>query len=568
MTAMQENLSMILLQRIAIIAVIAYIFSQTKAFRLMFKELTTYREKAILIALFSSISIAGTYLAIPIEGGLANVRDTGSIVAGLLGGPVVGAATGIISGLHRISLGGFSALACGLATMVGGIAAGYIHSRMNPKTPDWIVGVGTGVGIILFSMGLILATCEPFAAAWALVTSVTIPMSLANAVGISVFMIITHNAREHQTRIGALQTHKALRIANAALPYFRQGLNPVSAEKVAITIRSMTSAGAVAITNREEVLAHVGLGEEHHSPGNQLMTSATKACLEAGQITVAQTAGEIGCCHENCPLKSAVIVPLYCRDEIVGTLKLYYAREEAMTALDIEFAQGLGQIFSTQLELASLEQITELAAKAELKALRAQINPHFLFNALNTIVSMCRTNPEEARNLIIELSDFFRRSLKTSRDFVTLREEIEHVDSYLTLEKARFGPRLTIIKNIGSDVMNIMMPTFTLQPLVENAVKHGLLAKEEGGTVSITAERSGNFVNIAIADDGAGISRALLKQVLVTGFGKGAGVGLSNVNERLKNIYGPKYELEIDSVEGQGTTVRFTIPAAARGVVA
>jgi two-component system sensor histidine kinase LytS len=565
---MQENLSMILLQRIAIIAVVAYIFSQTKAFRLMFKELTTYSEKAVLIAFFSSISIAGTYLAIPVEGGLANVRDTGSIVAGLLGGPVVGAATGIISGLHRISIGGFSAVACGVATMVGGIVAGYIHTRMIPKTPDWIVGVGTGVGIVLFSMGLILVACQPFAAAWALVTSVTIPMSLANAVGISVFMIITHNAREHQTRIGALQTHKALRIANAALPYFRQGLNCESAEKVAATIRSMTSAGAVAITNRESVLAHVGLGEEHHCTGNQLMTSATKACLEAGQITVAQNAGEIGCSHENCPLKSAVIVPLYCRDEIVGTLKLYYAREEAMNALDIEFAQGLGQIFSTQLELASLEQMTELAAKAELKALRAQINPHFLFNALNTIVSMCRTNPEEARNLIIELSDFFRRSLKTARDFVTLREEIEHVDSYLTLEKARFGPRLTIIKNIDNDVMNIMIPTFTLQPLVENAVKHGLLAKEEGGTVSITATRSGNFVNIAIADDGAGISRSLLKQVLVNGFGKGAGVGLSNVNERLKNIYGPKYELELDSNEGQGTTVRFTIPVAARGVVA
>lgn len=565
---MQDNLSMILLQRIAIIAVIAYIFSQTKAFRLMFKEHTTFREKAVLTFFFSIISIAGTYFSIPVEGGLANVRDTGSIVAGLLCGPVVGAATGVISGLHRISLGGFSALACGLTTVIGGVVAGCIHSRMKPKTPDWIVGIGTGVGIILFSMALILVTCQPFTAAWALVTSVTVPMSLANAVGISVFMIIIHNAREHQTRIGALQTHKALRIANAALPYFRQGLNPVSAEKVATTIRSMTSAVAVAITNRDHVLAHVGLGEEHHRPGNRLMTSATKACLEAGQITVAQHTSEIGCSHAGCPLKSAVVVPLYCRDEIVGTLKLYYAREEAMTALDIEFAQGLGQIFSTQLELASLEQMTELAAKAELKALRAQINPHFLFNALNTIVSLCRTNPEEARSLIIELSDFFRRSLKTARDFVTLREEIEHVDSYLTLEKARFGPRLTIIKNIDDDVMNIMIPTFTLQPLVENAVKHGLLARETGGTVSIIAHRSENYVDIAIADDGAGISRTLLKQVLVTGFGKGAGVGLSNVNERLKNIYGPKFELQIDSVEGQGTTVRFKIPAAARGVVA
>ncbi len=565
---MHDNLSVVLVSRIAIIAVIAYVFSQTKAFRLMFKEQSTYKEKAVLILFFSSISIAGTYIGIPTENAIANVRDTGSIVAGLLGGPVVGAATGLIAGLHRISLGGFSAEACGLATIAGGIIAGFIHARMKPKAPDWIVGVIVGVGVVLGSMGLILLICNPYPAAVALVASVALPMSLANAVGISVFMIIIHNAREHQTRIGALQTHKALKIANAALPYFRQGLNPVSAGQVAVTIRNMTSAAAVAITNREQVLAHVGLGEEHHRPGNLLMTTATKSCMDTGQITVAQNAGEIGCCEPTCPLKSAVVVPLFCRDEVVGTLKLYYGREEAMTALDIEFAQGLGQIFCTQLELANLERMTELAAKAELKALRAQINPHFLFNALNTIVSLCRTNPEEARRLIIELSEFFRRSLKTSRDFVTIKEELELVDSYLALEKARFGARLTIVKTVGDETLNVLIPAFTLQPLVENAVKHGLLAKEEGGTVHIAVARTGGDVAITITDDGQGISRATLSQVLVSGFGKGAGVGLSNVNERLKNIYGPKHALEIESVEGRGTVVHLSIPTAAKGVVA
>ncbi|MDR3563909.1 MAG: sensor histidine kinase [Negativicutes bacterium] len=565
---MEDSLSMILVQRIAIIAVIAYVFSHTKAFRLMFKEQTTYREKAVLIAFFSAISIAGTYFGIPIEGGIANVRDTGSIVAGLLGGPVVGVVTGLISGLHRVYIGGFSAQACGLATICGGILGGYIHRRMKPKLPDWIVGVVTGVGVILFSMGLILAICPPFPAAWALVSSVTIPMSLGNALGISVFMIIIHNAREYQTKIGALQTHKALRIANAALPYFRQGLNSVSAERVATTIRSMTSASAVAITNRDRVLAHVGLGEDHHRSGLPLLTEATKTCLATGQVTLAQDRSTVGCVQPNCQLKSAVVVPLRCRDEVVGTLKLYYAHEGAMTALDMEFAQGLGQIFGTQLELASLEQMAELAANAELKALRAQINPHFLFNALNTIVSLCRTSPEEARRLIIELSDFFRRSLKSARDFVTLKEELEHVDSYLNLEKARFGSRLTIVKELDEEVLNILIPAFTLQPLVENAIKHGLLPKEQGGTVTISAAKSGHHVEIFISDDGQGIAQPQLTQVLVNGYGKGAGVGLSNVNDRLKNLYGPQHALQIDSAEGEGTTVRFIIPANVRGSVA
>lgn len=565
---MYDNLSMILLQRIAIIAVVAYVFSQTKAFRFMFKEETTNREKATLVLLFSSISVAGTYLGIPVEGGIANVRDTGTVVAGLLGGPLVGTATGLISGIHRIWLGGFTAVGCGLATIVGGIAAGYIHSRMRPKTPDWIIGVTTGVGIVLFSMALLLIICKPFSAALALVTSVAVPMSVSNALGIAVFMIIIHNTREYHMKIGALQTHKALRIANAALPHFRQGLNRVSAGKVAATIKSMTSAAAVAITNREHVLAHAGLGDDHHLAGKSVMTEATRACLETGRTTVAKSQAEIGCSCRECPLRSAIIVPLFCRDQIVGTLKLYYRHQEVMTALDQEFAQGLAHIFSTQLELASLQQMGELAAKAELKALRAQINPHFLFNALNTIVALCRTSPEEARRLILELSDFFRRSLKTPRDFVTLREELEHVDSYLTLEKARFGDRLTIEKDIDQDVLNISLPTFTLQPLVENAVKHGLLAQEQGGTVRICARRAENGVSIAVADDGQGISAPLQKQVLVSGFGKGTGVGLSNVNERLKSIYGSQYALQIESLEGRGTTVRFVIPAGAKEVVA
>ncbi len=554
------SLSIILVQRIAIIAVLAYVLSHTQAFRLIFKENTTIREKLVLVFIFSLISIAGTYFGIPIEGALANVRDTGTIVAGLLAGPLVGTATGLISGFHRIYLGGFTAVQCGIATIIGGVLAGYIHLRIKPKIPEWITGIITGVSVIMLSMGLILVFAKPYEAAWSLVSQVAIPMSLANALGIAIFMIIIHNAREHQTKIAALQTHKALKIANATLPHFRQGLNPTSAEKVAANILNMTSAAAVAITDLERVLTHTGLGSDHHAKGMQVFTKLTKACLSQRQVTVAQTQGEIGCTEPACPLKSAIVVPLFCRDELVGTLKIYYAREEALTALDIEFAQGLGQVFSTQLELAALQHKAELAAKAELKALRAQINPHFLFNALNTIVSFCRTNPENARNLLIELSEFFRRSLKTARDFVTLKEELDHVDSYLTLEQARFGSRLTIEHDIDPNTLNILIPTFTLQPLVENAVKHGLLAKADGGTIKIFAQTIGRQVEIAITDNGQGIPTTIKEQILEYGFGKGAGVGLTNVNERLKAIYGPKHALTINSMEGQGTTILLHIP--------
>lgn len=565
---MQESLSMVLVQRIAFIAVIAYVFSQTQAFRSLFKEQITSREQIILVIVFSGISIAGTYFGIPVEDALANVRDTGSIVAGLLGGPLVGTVTGLISGLHRMSLGGFTAVQCGLVTILGGAISGYIHQRMKPKTPDFVTGIVIGVSIILLSMVLILLFAKPHTTALSLVYQITIPMVLANILGIATFMIIIHNAREHQTKIGALQTNKALRIANATLPFFRQGLTLHSAGKVAATIQTMTSAAAVAITNCEEVLSHVGLGEDHHRAGDSLLPTDLRHCFSSGEVIKLQHAGEIGCRHQGCPFKSALLAPLYCRDELVGTLKIYYISEDAMSELDIEFTQGLGQIFSTQLELANLQHMAELTTKAELKALQAQINPHFLFNALNTIVSLCRTNSEEARRLLVELSDFFRRSFKTARDFVTLQEELDHVDSYLVLEKARFGQRLIIEKQIDDNVLGTEIPCFTLQPLVENAVKHGLQAKEYGGTISIVAQKSGRHVEIFIRDDGLGIAPEIVQKVLVHGFGKGTGVGLSNVNERLKTIYGPQYALTIDSAVGKGTLVKLCIPIKSEGMSA
>lgn len=564
---MHDNLSMILMQRIAIIAVIAYVFSQTQAFRFMFKEQTSIREKFTLIVFFSAVSIIGTYFGIPIEGAIANVRDTGTIVAGLLGGPLVGTVTGFISGMHRIYLDGFTALQCGVTTILGGIVSGYINIKVRPQTPEWITGIVTGTGVTLFSMGLILLTAKPYTAAWSLVSQITVPMISANSLGIAAFMLIIHNALRYQTKIAAIQTHKALRIANATLPYLRQGLNPISALKVATTIMNMTTASAVALTNCEKILAHIGKGSDHHIAEGPISTNTTKTCLATGHIAIAQTAKEIDCSYKECPLKSAVVVPLFCQNEIVGTLKIYHSREEAMTSLDIEFAQGLGQIFSTQLELAKLQQKAELAAEAELKALRAQINPHFLFNALNTIVSLCRTNPEEARNLIIELGEFFRQSMKTARDFVTIKEELEHVDSYLTLEKARFGRRLAIVKNIDENVLENPIPAFTLQPLVENAVKHGILSQSNGGTVLISASISENHIVIDIEDDGQGIASDKLKQITLAGYGKGAGVGLTNVNERLKSIYGPDYALTISSDLGRGTIVRLRIPFKDEGVI-
>jgi two-component system LytT family sensor kinase len=193
---------------------------------------------------------------------------------------------------------------------------------------------------------------------------------------------------------------------------------------------------------------------------------------------------------------------------------------------------------------------------AELKALQAQVHPHFLFNALNTIASFCRTNPLKARELILNLSKFFRNTLDRNIDFTSLGEELDLVNSYLSIEKARFGERLDIIFNIPQNLLEYKIPAFTIQPIVENSVKHGISSIPVGGQVKIDISKVHNFLSVRIIDTGSGMSCEKLSGILQSW----PGIGLRSVNERLINYYGPDFGLKIESIEGKGTCVYFRIP--------
>ncbi|OPX90376.1 MAG: Sensor histidine kinase YehU [Pelotomaculum sp. PtaB.Bin013] len=198
--------------------------------------------------------------------------------------------------------------------------------------------------------------------------------------------------------------------------------------------------------------------------------------------------------------------------------------------------------------------------KVELDFLHAQINPHFLFNTLNTIVSYTRTNPETARRLLIRLASFFRHALKRHGHFNSLKEEIEYINTYLVLEKARFREKLVIQRDIDPELLNYRVPALTLQPIVENAIKHGIQPKIGAGTVHIKVKASGDEMLFVISDDGVGMNKDDLKNIMLPGFGSGNGIGLSNVHERLISLFGKNYGLRIESSENKGTTVCFRVP--------
>ncbi|MDO8886248.1 histidine kinase [Candidatus Oleimmundimicrobium sp.] len=357
----------------------------------------------------------------------------------------------------------------------------------------------------------------------------------------------------------AVYSHQIFEIASATLPYLRTGLNEKSAGEVARILIKNIDAMAVALTNLTTILAFSGAGEDHHQAGGLILTEATKEVLKYNEARVLKSKKEIGCPVSNCPLSAAIAVPLELRNKVAGALKFYYSDKEELTESRITFTEGLAKLLSTQLELSEIDRQEGLACKAELKALQAQINPHFLFNTLNTIASLCRTDSKKARKLIIQFADFFRKSLERDSDLVTLEEEIDYLNTYLLLEEARFGKNLQILEDVDKEVLGIKIPFLIIQPLVENAIKHG-------GTlwghikVKIAAKIYNSEVIIQVCDNGKGISEKNLSKILSPGFGKGTGIGLSNVNERLKSLYGEEYALEVTSTKNKETKVVIHIP--------
>jgi two-component system LytT family sensor kinase len=201
-----------------------------------------------------------------------------------------------------------------------------------------------------------------------------------------------------------------------------------------------------------------------------------------------------------------------------------------------------------------LEEQERLLVEARLAALTSQINPHFLFNTLNSVSSLIRTNPDQARLMVVKLSKVLRRLLRKHENFSTLRDELSFIEDYLSIEVMRFGDKLRFEKDVADNTLDILVPSMLLQPLVENCIKHGLSSKVEGGTIRIRTGRADGKVNLLVEDDGVGIPESKLATLLERG------IGVSNVNERLKVLFGNEYRMWIDSQPGQGTRIQIEVP--------
>jgi two-component system LytT family sensor kinase len=348
--------------------------------------------------------------------------------------------------------------------------------------------------------------------------------------------------------------HTALNTASLAARALRRGLDTESAQTAAPFLRGLTGTDGVALFDGEGRL----LAQDPTDESNR--DACQRAALESisGQRRVL-THGQTS---------QVIAQPLLEEGgELLGVLVVVTTRSPGPGMLG---AVGeVARYAASQIELAQLDASRARLDRAEVLALRAQISPHFIYNALNTIASFVRTDPDRARELILEFADFTRYSFRAAGQYTTLAEELRNIDRYLNLERARFGTALKVRLQVAPEVLNVVVPFLALQPLVENAVRHGF-AGQSKGSVEIIARDEGADCVITVEDDGVGMDPEILRSApgdaLADGPGAAAHVGLTNVDHRLRAAFGNDYGLVVETAVGAGTKVVMRVPKFRSGV--
>ncbi|OCG16159.1 histidine kinase [Gilliamella sp. wkB292] len=548
-----------LLQQMCIYLVIAYLLSKTPIVIPLMQVTVHLPHKLVCYCIFSLFCIMGSYFGLHIEDTIANTRAIGAILGGLLGGPMVGLLVGITGGIHRYTLGGITAESCMFSTILTGLISGLLHyglmkkGRVDLIYNPLLVGV-LGLLVESLEMIMVLLISRPFDVVLHAVKSIAAPMIVANSIGAAMFMRILLDRRAIFERYTSAFSAKALKIAASTEGLLRDGFNQSNSTKVAQIIYQELDIGAVSITDREKILAFIGVGDDHHLPGTPITSNVTLEAIEQNDVKYLDGIHQPYQCSINkyCRLGSTLVIPLRGENNtVVGTIKLYEAKNTLFSSINRTLGEGIASLLSAQILAGQNEHYKQLLSKTEIKLLHAQVNPHFLFNALNTLLAVIRRDKQQASQLVQNLSTFFRKNLKRTDEIVTLKDEIEHVNAYLQIEKMRFMEQLTVEITIPPHLESAQLPAFSLQPIVENAIKHGTSQLIGKGKVAIYAYEQNQTLVLEVMDN-AGNYCENKKDT--------KGLGLNLVDKRINIRYGEQYGIKIECEPDTYTKVVLTLP--------
>jgi len=571
---------MILFERICLLLVIAFVLTRTPGFKKMLYREFSMRMSIVHALVFGVFGIASTSTGIIIDGEtvlatnfiLFPVEDhqlivstslVAIVIAGLLGGPVVGLGAGLLAGVHLMFLGGVGWLANGLVNPLTGLLAGltarfFSDERVISPLKALFIGVFPPV----LQMQLLLIFYTKTDTIVKIVDWIGLPLVLSNSLAIAIFTAMIGIVLREQENEAALATRKALTIAEEAIPFLKKDFNTDIAEGIANLLYDRLELAAVSVTNSREVLAHKGIGD-HHQAGDVIRSKLALEAIETKQMKVVYKKSELACPQADCPLGAAIMIPITQAKEDIGLIKFYFRKPQHISLVERMMAKGLGKFISNQLNMLATEKLALHIRDAELRNLQAQINPHFLFNTLQLIATLFREDANTARHITLKLASFMRFNLSlVSKSLVELEKECEHVEAYTSIIQARFSGRMQIDFKKPEDLSNIYIPPSTIQPLVENCIQHGLRHVATGGKVEIIIKLNEKNVRITVRDNGKGFPAQILKDISHNPLDdvKNGGIGIYNVNKRLISLLGETSRLTIRNLPSGGSEVFFSIP--------
>jgi two-component system sensor histidine kinase LytS len=575
-----KDLTIILLERIGLLLVIAFVMTRTPGFKtLLYREFSWKMSivHALVFGLFGiAITITGIiitedsvirdFVIFPVESNQLIVSSSlvPVVIAGLLGGPIVGLGAGIIAGVHLMFLGGIGWLANGLVNPLTGLLAGLtarFFSNERVISPWKALFIGVFPPILHMQLLLIIYTQSDQMVET--VDRIGLPLVLSNSIAIAVFTAMVGIVLREQENEAAIATRQALTIAEEALPYLKKGFTSGGAKGIANLLYERLELAAVSVTNSEVILAHQGVAEGHHQPGDLIAAPVSLEAIHTKKMKVTYTKTGIACNHEKCALGAAIVIPVTVENNVAGLITFYFRKGHHISPVELTMAQGLGQFISNQVQVLSAENVKAHIRDAELRNLQAQINPHFLFNTLQLIATLFRESPLKARHITLQLANYMRFNLRlVSKSLIELEKECAHVQAYASIIQARFAGRLEISFEIPEDVSGTYIPPSTIQPLVENSIQHGLKNITNHGKAEINIKKLDGEIAITVRDNGAGFPEHILAnagQTPLQGI-KNGGTGMYNVNQRLVRLLGYSAQLAIRNLPEGGSEVFFTIP--------
>jgi two-component system LytT family sensor kinase len=546
---------------VCVLFTIVYFFNKySPAFSFLVKNTLRRRDWLWLYGLFTLLSILGTLLAIKVHVGheadawaMINIRSIGAVLAGLLGGPVLGASVGFSAGFVRYLAGGVTAEICFITTTLAGLIAGLVHQLLLKYRPEQRFS-----GKIAFLTTLFVESLAKVLVFWVikdpqLIQVIALPMILANSLGVVLCVGILHDYE----RLDMALSGNALSIAKRLASVLKQNTSLLqTATELARIVKSETGAAAVAFTDRTQVIAFVGAGEEHHHAGDMIINDLIKDALASHNTVYIDGHCKVFHCKKSsqCPLHSAHITLITIEHKTEGALVLFESKNRIFPRVNRDLAENLANLLAEQILAA---RYPEKLANLQDKYLLARVNPHFFGNALATISSVTRKDTKKARKLMDVLAELMRERVTPADHFITLKHEIEFLEKYLLIEQQRFEDRLRTIIKIDKNLESARIPQFILQLIVENAIKHGVssVIPPTIGQVNITVRQiEEQLMQIEIKDNVGAYHDNKVNQ-------SAGGAGLTMVNELIKSQFNSeKFGVEVDCVTDEYTCISITLP--------